>query len=196
VTHLDRCGVLDADTLLIHAIRTDDADLETLRRTGAPVVHCPKSNAKLGHGIARIAEMCKSGIRISIGTDSVASNNVVDMFEEMREAIFMQRARTGRHNALDAHRAFHIATLGGAECLGLAAHLGSLEAGKRADFVVVDLSDPALQPLYDPVQAMVYSACRKNITATYLAGRRVQIDAAPLVEQASAIARKLAILPQ
>jgi 5-methylthioadenosine/S-adenosylhomocysteine deaminase len=193
VTHLDRCGVLDPHTLLIHVIRTEDSDLETLRRTGAAVVHCPKSNAKLGHGVAKVVEMCATGIRMSLGTDSVASNNVVDMFEEMREAIFMQRARTGMFNALDAHSAFRMATLGGAECLGLEKHLGSLEVGKRADFVVVDLSDPALQPIYDPVQAMVYSACRKNVQATYIAGERVQLNPSPLVDQAAAIARRLMV---
>jgi cytosine/adenosine deaminase-related metal-dependent hydrolase len=191
VAHLDRCGTLDGDTLLIHVIRIEDSDLDILRRTGAAVVHCPKSNAKLGHGIARVVEMCDVGVRMSLGTDSVASNNVVDMFEEMREAIFMQRARTGRFNALDAANAFRMATLGGAECLGLAKHLGSLEPGKRADFAVVDLSDPAIQPVYDPVQAMVYSACRKNVVATYLAGQRVQFDPGMLVNQAKEIAARL-----
>src|SRR5262249_27197537 len=112
---------------------------------------------------------------------------------EMREAIFMQRARTGRFNALDAGCAFRMATLGGAECLGLERHLGSLEPRKRADFVVVDLNDPALHPIYDPVQTLVYSACRKNIRETYLAGERVRLDAAPLLAEAAAIARKLSV---
>ncbi len=179
VAYLERCGVLDPETLLIHVIRTEESDFEILRRTGVSVVHCPKSNAKLGHGIANIVAMRDLGIRLSLGTDSVASNNVVDMFEEMREAIFMQRVRTGQFNALNASQAFRFATLGGAECLGLAQHLGSLEAGKRADFVVVDLNEPALQPVYDPIQAMVYSACRKNVRATYVAGSAVHVDAEP-----------------
>jgi len=191
VAHLERCGMLDPQTLLIHVVRTEDSDLDVMRRTGAAVVHCPKSNAKLGHGVAKVVEMCGSGVRMSLGTDSVASNNVVDMFEEMREAIFMQRARTGMFNALDAHYVFRMATLGGAECLGLAKDLGSLETGKRADFVVVDLNDPALQPVYDPVQAMVYSACRKNVRATYLAGEPVRIDAGPLIRAATAIANRI-----
>ncbi len=195
VQHLENCGMLDADTLLIHVIRIEDKDLQVLRRTGAAVVHCPKSNAKLGHGVARVVEMCDAGVRLSLGTDSVASNNVVDMFEEMREAIFMQRAHTGKHNALGAHGAFRIATLGGAECLGLEKRLGSLEAGKRADFVVVDLNDPAIQPVYDPVQAMVYSACRKNVRATYLGGEEIRIDAGPWMKQAGEIARKLVAAP-
>jgi cytosine/adenosine deaminase-related metal-dependent hydrolase len=193
VAHLDRCGVLDRDTLLIHVIRTDDADLGILQRTGAAVVHCPKSNAKLGHGVAKVMELCSSGIPMSLGTDSVASNNVIDMFEEMREAIFLQRAKTGQFNALNAHQIFRMATLGGAECLGLSVHLGSLEPGKRADFVIVDLRDPAVHPIYDPVQTMVYSACRKNVRATYLAGEAVHLDPGPLMEQADAIGHKLRI---
>jgi 5-methylthioadenosine/S-adenosylhomocysteine deaminase len=190
IAHLERCGVLDPQTLLIHAIRTDDTDLDVLRNTGTAVVHCPKSNAKLGHGIARIVEMCDAGVRLSLGTDSVASNNVIDMFEEMRTAVFMQRARTCRHNALDAAAVFRMATLGGAECLGLDSHLGSLDRGKRADFVVVDLTDPALHPIYDPIQTLVYSANRKNVRATYLGGRRVEVNTAALAD-AGEIARKL-----
>src|SRR5207244_10010401 len=134
------------------------------------LVHCPKSNAKLAHGVAPLSEIRETGITIGLGTDSVASNNVVDMFEEMRAAIFQQRGRTKRLDALDAETVFRMATLEGAECLGLSEHLGSLDIGKRADFVVVDLNDPALQPVYDPINAMVYSASRLNIRATYLGG--------------------------
>ncbi len=196
VAHLERCGMLDPATLLIHVIRTEDGDMDILRRTGAAVVHCPKSNAKLGHGVAKVVEMYDLGVRMSLGTDSVASNNVVDMFEEMREAIFMQRARTSRFDAMDAYRAFRMATLGGAECLGLDSELGSLEIGKRADFAVVDLKDPALHPIYDPVQTMVYSACRKNVIATYLAGEGSRIEAGPLMLQAGEVARKLVAASQ
>jgi 5-methylthioadenosine/S-adenosylhomocysteine deaminase len=194
IAYLERCDMLDPYTLLIHVIRTEDSDMDVLRRTGAAVVHCPKSNAKLGHGIAKVVEIRETGVRVSLGTDSVASNNVVDMFEEMREAIFMQRARTGCVNALDAPYAFRMATLGGAECLGLERHLGSLDVGKRADFVVVDLNDPALHPIYDPVQTLVYSACRRNVRETYLAGKRVQLNPGSLLQDVEAIARKLSVI--
>jgi 5-methylthioadenosine/S-adenosylhomocysteine deaminase len=135
--------------------------------------------------------MKKAGLPIALGTDSVASNNVVDMFEEMRSAIFQQRGLTKRLDALDAAAVFRMATLGGAECLGLANRLGSLEAGKRADFAVVDLNDPAVQPVYDPIAAMVYSASRHNIRATYLAGCEVKVEAADLLRDCSSIARGL-----
>jgi 5-methylthioadenosine/S-adenosylhomocysteine deaminase len=187
-------GLLRGGTLLVHAIDLEDDDLELLREKRPALVHCPKSNAKLAHGIARIAEIRETGIATGLGTDSMASNNVIDMFEEMRAAVFQQRSRTQTLDALDAHTAFRMATLGGAECLGLADQLGSLEAGKCADFVVVDLSDPAVQPVYDPIQAMVYSACRHNVRATYIGGREVTFDSDDLVRECAVIAKRLKMM--
>jgi 5-methylthioadenosine/S-adenosylhomocysteine deaminase len=114
------------------------------------------------------------------------------MFEEMRAAIFQQRARTKEFDALDAKSAFRMATLGGAECLGLADQLGSLDAGKRADFVVVDLNDPAVQPVFDPIEAMVYSASRSNVRATYVGGREVKVEPADVLRDITTAAKKLA----
>src|SRR6185295_8205432 len=99
----------------------------------------------------------------------------------MRAAIFQQRARTQKLDSLDAKFVFRMATLGGAECLGLAERLGSLDVGKRADFVVVALNDPGLQPVHDPIESMVYSASRHNIRATYVGGREVKPDPAALL---------------
>ncbi|HLH31888.1 MAG TPA: amidohydrolase family protein, partial [Terriglobia bacterium] len=94
-------------------------------------------------------------------------------------------------DALDAPAAFRMATLGGAECLGLADQLGSLDAGKRADFVVVDLNDIAVQPVYDPIEAMVYSASRSNVKATFVGGLEVRVDPGDLLPQITRIAQKL-----
>jgi cytosine/adenosine deaminase-related metal-dependent hydrolase len=191
VAYIDRLGLLRPEMLLVHAIDLEDADLEILRQKRPSLAHCPKSNAKFGHGTARLREIRETGITIGLGTDSVASNNVVDMFEEMRAAIFQQRSRAQNMDALDAHTAFRMATIGGAECLGLSQHLGSLETGKRADFVVVDLNDPAVQPVYDPISAMVYSASRHNVRATFIGGREVRIDAHDLIKQCAAAALNL-----
>jgi cytosine/adenosine deaminase-related metal-dependent hydrolase len=128
---------------------------------------------------------------VGLGTDSVASNNVVDMFEEMRAAIFQQRVRNGAVGSLDAKMAFRMATLGGAECLGMAEHLGTLDPGKRADFVVVDLNDPAVQPVYDPIDAMVYSASRHNVRATFIGGREVKIDPSQFLRDCAAVSERL-----
>ncbi len=191
VSYLDSLGAVSSDVLLIHCIDVDQNDLEILRTRAASVVHCPKSNAKLAQGIARVDEMRTLGVTLGLGTDSVASNNVVDMFEEMRAAIFQQRGRTGHLGALDANAAIQMATLDGAKCLGLSSQLGSLDVGKRADFVVVNLNDVALQPIYDPIQTMVYSASRSNVKATFVGGRQVQPDTKSLVHEAQAIAQKL-----
>jgi 5-methylthioadenosine/S-adenosylhomocysteine deaminase len=191
VSYLNGLGLLRPETLLVHAIDLEDDDLRCLSEKQPALVHCPKSNAKLAHGVARLTDIRDTGIRVGLGTDSVASNNVVDMFEEMRTAVFQQRTRTKRFDALDARQAFRMATLGGAECLGLDRELGSLDAGKRADFVVVELNDPAVQPVYDPIEAMVYSASRHNIRATYVGGREVQIDFAQVLEACKGIADRL-----
>lgn len=193
VDYLDKLGLLRPEMLLAHAVDVDEIDLEVLRLKKPAVAHCPKSNAKLGHGIAPVAGMRAAGILVGLGTDSVASNNVVDMFEEMRSAIFQQRGHTECVDALDAETAFRMATLGGAECLGLDEHLGSLDIGKRADFSIVDLSDPAVRPVYDPIQTMVYSASRLNVRATFVAGQAVQTQSRveEILRECDRIARKL-----
>ena len=191
LAYLDGLGLLRPETLVVHAIDLEDADLGLLREKRPALAHCPKSNAKLAHGIARLPEIRETGITVGLGTDSVASNNAVDMFEEMRAAIFQQRSRTQKLDALDAQTVFRMATLGGAECLGLAGELGSLDPGKRADFVVVDLNDPALQPIYDPIETMVYSASRHNVRATYIGGREVQTDPSDLIRECANIAKRL-----
>jgi cytosine/adenosine deaminase-related metal-dependent hydrolase len=191
IAYLDSLGLVRPEMLLVHAIDLEEADFQTLREKRPSLAHCPKSNAKLAHGIARIPEIRETGITIGLGTDSVASNNVADMFEEMRAAIFQQRGRTQKLDALDAQTVFRMATLGGAECLGLAGHLGSLDIGKRADFVVVDLNDPAVQPVYDPIDAIVYSASRHNVRATYIGGREAAMDAKDVLRECAAIANRV-----
>jgi len=188
---IDGLGLVRPEMLLVHAIDLEDSDFEILRSKRPAFVYCPKSNAKFAHGVARVPEICDTGIAIGLGTDSVASNNVVDTFEEMRAAIFQQRARKQSIDALDAQSAFRMATLGGAECLGLSQFLGSLDTGKRADFVVVDLTDPAVQPVYDPIAAMVYSASRHNIRATFIGGQETNVDYRDLVRECAAIAEQL-----
>ena len=191
VEYIDRLGLVRPEMLLVHAIDLEDGDLDIIKLRRPGIVHCPKSNAKLAHGVARVFELRAAGAALAIGTDSVASNNAVDMFEEMRSAIFQQRGLTRRFDALDAQTVFRMATLGGAECLGMGKHLGSLEAGKRADFAVVDLNDASLQPVYDPVGAMVYSASRHNVKATYIGGVEAKPDPAELLKECARIAERL-----
>jgi cytosine/adenosine deaminase-related metal-dependent hydrolase len=191
VAYLDKMGLIGNRTLAIHAIHASPDEIVRMAEQGTTVVHCPKSNMKLGHRIAPVADFLAAGVTVGLGTDSVASNNNVDMFEEMRTAIFLQRNRTGNPQKLSAATALRMATLDGARCLGLEAQVGSIESGKLADLAVVDLGDPALSPVYDPVDAIVYSASRKNVLATYLGGERVQVDASSTINEAAAIARRL-----
>jgi 5-methylthioadenosine/S-adenosylhomocysteine deaminase len=191
LAYLDGLGILGPGTLAIHAVDANTEEIRRLGETGAAVAHCPKSNLELGHGIAPVREMLDAGVTVGLGTDSVASNDVVDMFEEMRTAIFMQRQRRNDQAVLTAREAFEMATLGGARALGLEREIGSLEAGKRADFVVVDLGEAATTPVYDPVDAMVFAASRRNVRQAFLSGEPVAPFPLRLLEDAQAIAERL-----
>jgi 5-methylthioadenosine/S-adenosylhomocysteine deaminase len=154
---LARLGVLDARPLLIHAVHADNDDIRIMARTDCPVAHCPVSNAKLGHGVAPVLPMLAAGIRVGLGSDSMASNNRMDLVEEARVTVLMQRAHTGRHDALSAGQVLELATLGGARALGLAHRIGSLEPGKDADLAAFPLAADCARAAYDPAAALVFS---------------------------------------
>src|SRR5215204_5608694 len=137
IQYLKQVGVLDVRPFLAHCIRVDDRDIETLRDTGAKVAHCPKSNAKLGHGRAPFGRFLQAGIAVGLGSDSVASNNTCDILEEARFATLMARAGGQRIDATDALEA---ATLGGARCFDLEGQIGQLTEGSYADLAVVSLT--------------------------------------------------------
>jgi cytosine/adenosine deaminase-related metal-dependent hydrolase len=155
VALLDSLGVLDQRPLLIHCIRVDADDLTVIASKKAPVAHCPISNAKLGHGIAPLLETLAAGIDVGIGSDSMASNNRMDLLEEARAALLMQRARVGTHEALAAADVLELLTMGGACALGLADEIGSLEVGKSADLAAFEIGTAT--PTYDPAVAAVFS---------------------------------------
>jgi 5-methylthioadenosine/S-adenosylhomocysteine deaminase len=167
---LDRLGVLDARPLLIHCVRLSADDVDRIARSGSAVAHCPAANAKLGHGIAPIRELLDAGVRVGIGTDSVASNNRIDVLEEARLAVLLQRARLGRHDALGTRDALRLATLGGAEALGLADRIGSLESGKDADLAAFSLDTPRGAPIHDPESAALYAVRGDDATFVTVAG--------------------------
>jgi 5-methylthioadenosine/S-adenosylhomocysteine deaminase len=151
---LDRLGVLEQRPLLIHCVHTDDADRRAIAASRSSVAHCPISNAKLGHGVAPLLELLDAGIAVGLGSDSMASNNRMDLLEEARVAVLAQRMRTRRPDALPPERALELATLGGARALGLDARIGSLEVGKDADLVAFPLpvgvadADPAALAIF------------------------------------------------
>lgn len=157
VALLERLGVLAPRALLIHCVHVDDDDVRAIAGAGCGVAHCPVSNAKLGHGIAPLCAMRQAGIAVGLGSDSMASNNRMDLLEEARAAVLLQRVRAGRHDALSAAAALEMATLGGARALGVADRVGSLEVGKEADLAAFDLGEPAGVTTFDPVAAAVFA---------------------------------------
>ena len=176
VAYLDSLGISGAHVLLAHCIHLDDEEMGTLARTKTNVAHCPSSNLKLGSGIARIAEMLSSGISVSLGADGAACNNRLDMFTEMRTAALLQKAFHGPE-VLPAGRALRMATIDGARALGLGNEIGSLEAGKRADLIVVDLNQPHSSPQSDDVvSSLVYSAIASDVRTTMIDGQAVMRD--------------------
>jgi 5-methylthioadenosine/S-adenosylhomocysteine deaminase len=179
VRYLDQLDLLGPDMLLAHAIETDAADFERLRESGTFVVHCPRSNAYLGHGVAPVCEMRRTGVTVSIGTDSVASNENFDMFAEMRAVVTQQQ--------LSFEEAFRMANIEGARALGLERFVGSLEPGKRADLVVVALENLAEGPL----QGIVSRGRADKIKATVLGGRPIEINRALLVDEARSLQEEL-----
>ena len=173
VRYVADTGAFDAPTLAVHVVHANKADAELLASKNVAVAHCPKSNGKLGAGFAPVKMLLKAGVAIGLGTDSVASNNSADMFEEMRSAVFVSRAREQDGSALTARDALYMATLGGAKALGLDAETGSLKPGKRADLCVVRLDGLHLTPTADdnPVAALVYAARASDVALTLVDGR-------------------------
>ena len=176
VRHLAGTGVLDARPLLAHCVRVDEGDISLMKEHGAGVAHCPKSNAKLGHGRAPLAAMLEAGVNVGLGSDSVASNNVCDLLEESRFALLASRAASepaegGR--MLDAGDALRLATRGGAAAMNLQGVTGSLAEGLEADLVAVRLDAAHQTPSYDPAAALVFSSSGRDVLLTVVAGREV-----------------------
>lgn len=186
---LDSLGVLEARALLIHCVHVDGDDIDAIARHACAVAHCPASNAKLGHGIAPLAALLAAGITVGMGTDSVASNDRMDLLEEARLATLMASAREARHDALGAVRALELATLGGARALGLAHEIGSLEVGKSADLAAFSIP-PHRLPVHQPVPALVYSLAGMPATFVAVAGR-VRVRDGQLVDADDALAGRV-----
>jgi 5-methylthioadenosine/S-adenosylhomocysteine deaminase len=179
VQYLARHNVLGTRPLLAHCIRVDQADIEAIREAGASVAHCPKSNAKLGHGRAPFAAFLQSGIATGLGSDSVASNNTCDILEEARFSVMLARAggdRVGEERMIGAEDALAVATTGGARALGLDQQTGSLAEGLQADLTVVALNGVHQLPVYDPTNALIFASSSRDVLLTVVAGQEVYRD--------------------
>lgn len=175
VEHVHALGILDRDTVCVHCVWTSESDIRLLAETGAGVVSCPQSNAKLASGRAPLAMMQAQESRLAIGTDGAASGNSLDLFREMGFAARFHKVNPGRPTALPARDVLAMATHGGAEALGLPSGLGTLRPGAPADVVLIDLQQPHLQPFHG-VNLLVYSACGADVHTVMVNGRLVVRD--------------------
>src|SRR5688572_3201338 len=173
IQYLKQVGILDCQPLLAHCIRVDQADIETLRQTGSKVAHCPKSNAKLGHGRAPLAAFLDAEVVVGLGSDSVASSNTCDIIEEARFACLFARDFNFSPSASQLVTA---ATTSGAHCLGFKEQIGVLSEGLQADLIVVGLNGAHQLPVYDPVTALIFSSSGRDVLLTIIAGREVYRD--------------------
>jgi cytosine/adenosine deaminase-related metal-dependent hydrolase len=171
VALLERLGLLEARPLLVHCVHVDEADVAAIATAGCAVAHCPVSNAKLGHGVAPLLELLDARVAVGLGSDSMASNNRMDILEEARMAALAQRVRVRRPDALSAAAALELATLGGARALGIADQVGSLEPGKEADLAAFDLRSPHAIPVHDPAATLIHAADGCAATFVIVAGR-------------------------
>lgn len=200
VHYLHDIGILGERTVAAHCVHITHADLDILAEEQARVAHCPKSNAKLGVGIAPLEQIIERGIITGIGTDSAVSDNALDMFEEMRFAVLAQRAKRQDAAAMHAQRVLELATLGGAAALGLEAEIGSLEPGKQADMIAVDLASASAFPSPDPYSAVVYSCSASDVILSivggeviYRSGEFTRVDQEEVRRCAALAAAKIAI---
>jgi len=196
--YLDRIGVLSEPLIAAHAIHLDDAEISLLGERGVCIVHLPESNMKLASGAARIQTLLDAGVRAALGTDGCASNNNLDLFQEMDTAAKFAKVVAGNPLHLSARAALRMATWGGAEVMGMKEVIGTLEAGKRADLIVVDTERPHLQPLYNPVSTLVYSAMGADVRHVVVDGRVLlkdrefmTLDAGEIMARVRGIAGKI-----
>jgi 5-methylthioadenosine/S-adenosylhomocysteine deaminase len=174
--HLHNLGLLGPDVLGAHCIWVSDEDIELFKETGTKVAHNPECNMKVADGVAPISKMVDAGVVVSLGTDSCAVNDNMDMFEAMRTAAFLQKVTTMDPTVLPAPDTLRMATLGGAEALGMEDDIGSLEVGKKADLIVVDLTQSHMRPINKIENSLVYCANARDVETVICDGQVVMED--------------------
>ena len=198
IEFLDALGVLKAKPLLAHCVKVSDRDIELIKNSGSRIAHCPKSNAKFGHGIAPFEKFLDKQIGVGFGSDSMASNNTCDLLEEARFATLFARNLPARKRFLQAKEIIETATLGGAKALGLENETGSLEAGKQADFAIVSLENAAQTPNHDVYSTLLFASNARDVCLTIVAGEEIyrggelkQVDEREIKAKMKEITRKM-----
>ena len=176
IRHLHAHGLLGPKSILAHCVHVDTTEINMMADSGTIVAHNPMSNLKLGSGIAPVSQMLKSGIKMTLGTDGAISGNDLDMWLTMRLAASLPKGIMMRADVVTAKEVLHMATLNGAEALGQSKNLGSLEPGKAADFIVLDLSSIHAVPMFDPITHLVYSTSKSDVRDVFVDGKKVVSD--------------------
>ena len=190
LARLARLGFLNGSLLAVHAVHLLEEEMAAMAEAGVSVAHCPRSNLKLTSGMAEVHAMRSAGVNVALGTDGAASNNDLDMLGELRVAALLAKGVAGDATALNAHQALRMATIDGARALGLHDEIGSIEPGKAADLISIDLSHPRSQPVYDPASQVVYTCAASQVSDVWVAGRQLIDDGQlTLVEEQEVIAR-------
>lgn len=173
VMHLEKLGLLNDRVVADHCVMLTDEEIDLMAERGVKIAHCPESNMKLASGIAPVDRMLAAGVTVGLGTDGSASNNDVDMFGEMDTAAKIHKVNRLDPTVIDAATAVRMATTRGADVLGAGGYLGSLEAGKKADLILIDLDKPHLTPIYNPLSHLVYAVRGADVKHTVINGRVV-----------------------
>ena len=176
IRRLKERGLLSPRLTAVHVTSASEDDISLLARAGVNVAHCPRSNLKLGSGIASVLQMSQAGLNVAVGTDSAASNNDLDMLGEMRIASLLAKGSNKSPTALPANVALEMATYNGAKALGLGEQIGSLETGKLADIVAIEIDQIGSTPVYDPVVQIVYNGHKNQVRAVWVGGRQLVND--------------------
>lgn len=191
MTYCQELGLLAPRTVLAHMVHLDDNDIEILGQSGASVAHCPTSNAKLGSGVARVKELLEANVTVGLGCDGCPCNNVMDLLQEMKLASLLPKAIHGDPLLVPAKKVIEMATINGARALGKEHEIGSLEVGKKADFITINLTDKLYsQPMRDPVSMVVYIATGADVDNVIVDGKLVIQDRQLLTMDEKDIIRK------
>ena len=181
LARLHRLGLVNEHLLAVHMTQLTEADIQLCAAQKVSIVHCPESNLKLASGFCPVARLQQAGVRFALGTDGCASNNDLDMFGEIRTAALLAKGVSADPTALDAASALHAATLGSAEAIGLGSRVGSIEVGKQADLICVNLNVTQAQPLHHVLSHLVYAANQHHVTDVWIAGCQ-KVEAGVLVD--------------
>ena len=173
IERLRKLGLVNSKLQAVHATQLTPDETSLFAESQVSVVHCPKSNLKLASGICPVAQLLDKKVNVAIGTDGAASNNSLNMIEEMRFAGLIAKVSSGDASKVSVNEALRMATINGAQSLGLESKIGSLAEGKLADITAIDLDDLNSSPVYDPVAQIVYAATRNQVTDVWIDGRRV-----------------------